>query len=162
MRRPMPRHHQACALAACLILFAASTVRADQAVRQSQPRGALWVAGTALTAGLMLTACPTQALRPMRHQSQPMRIAIRSTAVLVAPFYFMLKTAFATAAVPAGYVFLALSFDPDLAHGVRDIGSGGDWWLTAEHVTCERPIELLGSGARRDEIPEDSLPDVDL
>jgi hypothetical protein len=150
------------ALAACLMLLSASVARADEAIRQSQPQGTLWVAGTALTAGALLTACPTQVLRPMRHQSQPMRVAIHSSALLVAPIYLMLKTAFAAAAVPVGYVFLALSFDPDLAHGVRDIGSGGDWWLTAEHVTCERPIELLGSGTRRDEIPEDSLPDVDL
>jgi hypothetical protein len=40
---------------------------------------------------------------------------------------------------------LLLSFDTGEATAVLNTGRHGDWWIRPEHVTCERPIELIAA-----------------
>jgi hypothetical protein len=119
--------------------------RSAEVPTQAQPQGALWVAGTMATAGALLAACPAQILQPFARQSRPMRSAIWTAAALATPVYVALKGGMAGGGLVAGYWMLLLSFDAHEATGVLDTGRHGDWWIRPEHVTCERPIELIAS-----------------
>ena len=130
-----------------LLLMPSPGTAAVQGPVQAQPQGVVWTAATVLTAGGLLAACPANALVPVSAQSPSMRHSIEAAAALVSPVYLAVKAAVAGGGLVAGYWMLLLSFDTGQADAVLDAGRGGDWWLRAEHITCERPIVLIASPA---------------
>ena len=146
-------------LLSSLVVLASAIPRdsaALEAARQPQPAGAFWTAGTVATLGVLLAACPSRILSPVREQSTIMRRAIEATALFVTVPYFMLKASVATFGVGAGYWMLLLSFDKEFATSTVDFGRNGNWRITPRHVTCEDPIQLVWDPSLRSHRPEDA------
>jgi hypothetical protein len=161
------RAGRATAIASCLAASAlpyfvpppiASAVSAAPERRQAQPQGALWSVATVATAGGVLAACPVSGIRPLREQSLGMRRVLGTTAAVLSPAYATLKTAVVGAGVGASAWMFLLSFDWDLARGTMDIARNGDWRLRPEHMTCERPIQLLAPRVESEAGREAPLP----
>jgi hypothetical protein len=109
----------------------------------------MWAAGSILSLGVSLSACPVAGIDPFATQtSSAMRGALRAASIVATPLYFALKTALAAGGATLGVGMLLLTLDPDYAQATVDRGGKGDWVTRPEHVTCERPIELLGPVAK--------------